>query len=214
MVEGDPVLKERCGFVSIHRHDKDFWPQSGTVDEHWGSSSSSRSGDVGGFVVNVPLRGKWFGDADYVAVFESVVAPLAAQLRPDVVLVSAGYDCAAGDCIGRFSVGAVGFQIMAQLTLGLTEHGRALFVLEGGYDVGDASAGEPGEEGGEAAQGSSVRRQNGPLVDGVAATIEGLIQGPLAVAALDSAMPVGWRRAIKPETTAVIGEVAAKFGAG
>jgi len=31
LVEQDSMLAESCQFVSIHRHDKDFWPKSGAV---------------------------------------------------------------------------------------------------------------------------------------------------------------------------------------
>ena len=41
--------------------------------------TSGSVGDGGENVVNVPLRGTGFGDADYYYVFEHVVIPLAAQ---------------------------------------------------------------------------------------------------------------------------------------
>ena len=42
-------------------------------------------------------------------VFDKVVLPLAKRVEPDLVLVSAGYDCADGDQLGRFSVTPTGF---------------------------------------------------------------------------------------------------------
>ena len=137
--------------------------------------------------MNVPLRGTGYGDADYFRVFERVVLPLAARERPDAVLVSAGYDCAAGDMLGRFDVSSPGFGALTRLVLGLAggAHGT-LLVLEGGYDV-DGTAGHRG------------------LVGGVCASIDGLREGPMGVEAL----PGGWRERVRPETEQVIEEVLA-----
>ena len=93
------------------------------------------AGAAGAEIVNVPLRGEGYSDADYFRVFERIILPLAARLQPDAVIVSAGYDCAAGDLLGRFDVSAPGFNALTRLVLGLAggTHGT-LLVLEGGYD--------------------------------------------------------------------------------
>ena len=173
LVTNDAVLRAGCTFVSIHRHDDGFWPTSGSV------------GDGGENVVNVPLRGTGFGDADYYYVFEHVVVPLAAQLKPDLVLVSAGYDCASGDMLGRFEVSARGFRSLTRLSLGLAG-GAALLVLEGGYDV-DGTSG------------------HAPLVGGVCASVDGMLCGAMG---LDD-LPCGWRSNVRPETQRVVEEVKA-----
>ena len=144
-------------------------------------------------IVNVPLRGRGFGDADYYRVFERVILPLAQRLRPDVVLVSAGYDCARGDLLGCCDVTASGFRTLSRLALGLAG-GATLLLLEGGYDV-DSSSG------------------HAPLVEGVCASIRGLAEGPLRSldAVLLPAEQHGWRDRVKPETEAVLEEVVARL---
>jgi len=193
-IAGDATLAAGCTFVSVHRHDADFWPKSGAVGEAaggggggGGSGGGGGGGGGGASIVNVPLRGTGYGDADYFRVFERVVLPLAARERPDAVLVSAGYDCAAGDMLGRFDVSSPGFGALTRLVLGLAggAHGT-LLVLEGGYDV-DGTAGHRG------------------LVGGVCASIDGLREGPMGVEAL----PGGWRERVRPETEQVIEEVLA-----
>ena len=37
-----------------------------------------------------------YGDAEYFAAFRSVVLPIAREFQPDIILVSAGFDAAAG----------------------------------------------------------------------------------------------------------------------
>ena len=117
--------------------------------------------------------------------FEHVIVPLAARLRPEMVLVSAGYDCARGDLLGRFDVSARGFRSLTRLSLGLAS-GAALLVLEGGYDVDDESG-------------------HAPLVGGVCASVDGLLSGAMHI----DDLPGGWRTHVRPETQRVVEEVKA-----
>jgi len=183
LVEADDLLQKACLFVSVHRHDRDFWPTSGAVGE--GARNT---------VVNVPLCGRGFGDADYFAVFADIVLPLAKSFRPDIVLVSAGYDCARGDLLGCFDVSSNGFFMMTRLLLDARGTGLgvpALFVLEGGYDVAE----DPEDP-------------HGPLCTGVQATVQGLLAGPVTV----SELPAGWRDAARAETSEVIAQVLGRVG--
>jgi histone deacetylase 6 len=170
-VENDPVLKECCRFVSIHRHDKDFWPKTGDVKE--GGSS----------VVNVPLRGIGYGNSDYYHVFQEIVLPLASSFKPDLILVSAGYDCAQGDQLGRFAV--TDFGLLSRMLLAVAP---SMFILEGGYDV-DGSGDRP----------------HRPLRYGVADTIEGLLA---AASGQDvPPLPDSWQHSIRDETKQVVAQV-------
>jgi acetoin utilization deacetylase AcuC-like enzyme len=94
-------------------------------------------GEGYGTNLNVPLlAGK--GDADYLHIFENVLAPIAALFEPEFILVSAGFDIAAGDPLGGMAVTPAGF---GRLTASLramaekTAAGRLALVLEGGYDL-------------------------------------------------------------------------------
>lgn len=177
IMEQVEVLREQCAFVSIHRHDKDFWPATGGVEE--GGSN----------VVNVPLTGRGYGDADYLHVFLEVVMPLIEKWGPDMVLVSAGYDCADGDPIGRMSVTPAGFHTMSRLLL---DAQPSVFVLEGGYDVGSS---EP----------EHARERHLPLCTGVEATIKALLEAPSGLEPrqfVNDTHP-DWESAIKDETRRV-----------
>ncbi|NTV81597.1 MAG: histone deacetylase, partial [Candidatus Aminicenantes bacterium] len=94
-------------------------------------------GEGHGYNLNVPLlAGK--GDADYLYIFERILAPIAAQFAPEFILVSAGFDIGAGDPLGGMSVTPAGFGRMTAALLAMAERtagGRLALVLEGGYDL-------------------------------------------------------------------------------
>ncbi len=108
-----------------------------------GAARSFGHGEGLGYNLNVPLlAGK--GDADYLHVFESVLAPVAAQFGPEFILVSAGFDIAAGDPLGRMEVTPGGFGALTASLMamaGLTAGGRLALVLEGGYDLASLTSG-------------------------------------------------------------------------
>lgn len=62
-----------------------------------GDVSTSGEGEGRGFSINVPWARSGAGDAEYVQAFEQVVMPAAEEFGPDLVLVSAGFDSAAGE---------------------------------------------------------------------------------------------------------------------
>jgi len=105
-------------FVSIHRWP--FYPGTGGPD------------DQGKTIVNVPMRAG-AGDAEYVEALECRAVPAIAAFEPELLLVSAGYDAAAGDPLGGMLVTDDGFRELARLARGLAP--RIACVLEGGYDV-------------------------------------------------------------------------------
>ena len=40
-------------------------------------------------------------DGDYVSAFQHLLVPIAQQFNPDLIIVSAGFDAAAGDTVGE-----------------------------------------------------------------------------------------------------------------
>lgn len=115
-------------YMSLHQHP--YFPGTGAVGE-------TGSGEGRGFNVNVPMpAGR--GDRDYLAVFRDVFLPIALQYRPELILVSAGFDPYYLDPLGGMKVTAEGFGRMARVLLDLADEvcaGRIGFVLEGGYNL-------------------------------------------------------------------------------
>ena len=97
-----------------------FWPGSGGPGE--GNETT----------LNVPLPAG-SGDDTYLDAMEQLVAPAIAGFDPELLLVSAGFDAAAGDLLGGMGVTAEGFAEMTRRAQGLAP--RVGFVLEGGYTI-------------------------------------------------------------------------------
>ena len=84
---------ERVGFLSIHRYP--FYPGTGSKDE-------TGAGAGLGHTRNIPLP-HGTPRADFLAAFRTGLHALADALRPELVLVSAGFDAHAEDhARGRF----------------------------------------------------------------------------------------------------------------
>jgi acetoin utilization deacetylase AcuC-like enzyme len=93
------------------------------------------SGAAAGFTVNVPLQPDE-GDGAVLQAFDTLLLPLARAFKPQLILVSAGYDPQAGDPLGDLRFSQTSFQWMAgRLTQLAEELGAAgpLCFLEGGY---------------------------------------------------------------------------------
>jgi acetoin utilization deacetylase AcuC-like enzyme len=105
-------------FISIHQWP--FYPGSGGPGE--GNATT----------LNVPLAAG-AGDDEYLERLEEVVEPAIRAFEPELLLVSAGFDAAAGDPIGGMSLSEAGFRELGRHASGLAE--RLALVLEGGYDV-------------------------------------------------------------------------------
>jgi acetoin utilization deacetylase AcuC-like enzyme len=122
MFYGEP----RVLFVSTH--EAGHYPGTGMARE-------VGSGEAAGFTVNVPLQ-PGEGDGAVLQTFDTLVAPLARAFRPQLVLVSAGYDPQAGDPLGDLRFSQTSFQWMAARLVQLAEETGAagpLCFLEGGY---------------------------------------------------------------------------------
>ncbi|EEB14313.1 histone deacetylase 7A, putative [Pediculus humanus corporis] len=120
-------------YLSVHRHDDgNFFPGTGGPTE-------CGTGEGLGYNVNIAFSGGLqppMGDAEYLAAFRTIVMPIAKKFDPDIVLVSAGFDAAAGHPppLGGYKVSASCFGHMTQELLNLAD-GKVVLALEGGYDL-------------------------------------------------------------------------------
>jgi acetoin utilization deacetylase AcuC-like enzyme len=119
----------RVLYFSTHRYGF-FYPGSGGVTE-------VGAGKGEGFTVNVPLSGG-AGDLEYGAIFEKILKPIARDYRPQLVLVSAGFDIHYDDPLGGMEVTERGFARLTQVLMEIadaTAQGKLAMTLEGGYDI-------------------------------------------------------------------------------
>lgn len=118
----------RVLYVSVHQYP--YYPGTGAVDE-------VGRGPGEGFTFNVPLAAG-ATDADYDRVFRELIVPVLDAFRPELVLVSAGYDAHERDPLGGMRVTVDGFVAMTGWLRRVADRqagGRLVAVTEGGYDL-------------------------------------------------------------------------------
>ena len=114
----------------ISSHATPFYPDTGRAEERG-------EGPGEGTTLNLPLPCGAPSEQVIGAVREALAGP-AWDFAPDFVLVSAGFDGAAGDPLGCFDLTADDFATLTRLCMALADaccDGRLLSVLEGGYNM-------------------------------------------------------------------------------
>ncbi len=114
-------------FISLHQDD--LYP------EGWGAVDQVGIGDGEGMTVNVPLPAGT-GNRGYAEAFDRIIAPIARQFDPDLVIVSAGQDASVFDPLARMSVTLAGYRAMTEAMLAIAGEccdGRLVVTQEGGY---------------------------------------------------------------------------------
>jgi acetoin utilization deacetylase AcuC-like enzyme len=121
---------ERQDVLYVSTHQSPLYPGTGAA-RFFGH------GEGYGYNLNIPLlAGKT--DADFLHIFEKILAPVAAGFAPEFILSSAGFDIAAGDPLGGMEMTADGFGLLTASLMAMAERtakGRLALVLEGGYDL-------------------------------------------------------------------------------
>ncbi len=115
-------------YISTHQYP--LYPGTGRVEETGVAGALNHT-------VNAPLP-PWSGDPEYLLAFQEVVVPAARRFRPQIVLVSAGYDAHWADNISSMQVTVGGYARMSAILKQLAEElcqGRIVFTLEGGYHL-------------------------------------------------------------------------------
>jgi acetoin utilization deacetylase AcuC-like enzyme len=125
------LFYDRCDTMVFDLHQAGLFPtDSGGIEE-------AGVGAGLGYHVNVPLPAGC-GDGDYLAVLRDLLPGLASRFRPDLVLVSAGFDAHARDPEGEMQLSEHGFAAMTAVLVEVAERyagGRLGLLLEGGYDI-------------------------------------------------------------------------------
>ncbi len=111
-------------------HQFPHYPGTGWMDE-------TGTGVGEGTTVNFPMTAGW-SDEEYLRAFNEVLVPVARRFRPQIILVSAGFDAHWADQLAMMKVSIAGFvqmtRILKELAAELCQ-GRLVFSLEGGYNL-------------------------------------------------------------------------------
>ena len=122
--EDDPSIL----YFSTHQHP--YYPGTGSFNEVGRGAGE-------GFTVNVPLS-TGYGDAEYGAIFQHILQPIALQFKPDLVLGSVGFDIYTGDPLGGMAVTPGGFACLTHTLMEIARlscDGKLVLTLEGGYNL-------------------------------------------------------------------------------
>ncbi|TSI13578.1 class II histone deacetylase [Brevibacterium aurantiacum] len=113
--------------ISVHQ-DRLFPLDSGMFDETGGEDSNRTN-------INLPLPAGC-GNGAYVATVSENVVPALEAFRPEVIIVSCGFDASMADPLGRMCVTAAGYAQMTKVLMSAADSlcdGRLVFSHEGGY---------------------------------------------------------------------------------
>lgn len=122
--ESDPSIL----YVSLHQYP--FYPGTG-------SSSEAGTGAGRGATLNCPMS-SGAGDEDYRAAFMDKILPKVNAFKPEVVLISAGFDAHQEDPLASINLSTEFYGWMSIRMLEVADRfaeGRLLSLLEGGYSL-------------------------------------------------------------------------------
>ena len=121
-------------FFSTHQWP--LYPGTGRADE-------TGAGAGAGTTMNFPFPAG-SGRAEILGAVENALMPAADRFRPDLVLISAGFDSRIGDLLGNFTLTDEDFRDLTRRVMEIADRhakGRVVSMLEGGYNLpGLASA--------------------------------------------------------------------------
>jgi acetoin utilization deacetylase AcuC-like enzyme len=115
-------------FFSTHQHP--WYPGTGLADE-------TGQGAGVGMTLNCPFPAG-SGRHEVLTAFQERLAPVADRIKPELVLISAGFDSRAGDPLGNFLLTDADFADLTRVLLEIADKhsgGRVVSVLEGGYSL-------------------------------------------------------------------------------
>ncbi len=120
-------------YVSTHQYP--WYPGTGAADE-------TGEGPGKGTTLNCPFPAG-AGRREILGSFEDRLVPAMKTFRPDLVIISAGFDSRSGDPLGQFTLTDADFTALTNVTLAIAAKyagGRTLSVLEGGYNLAGLAA--------------------------------------------------------------------------
>jgi len=115
-------------FVSSHQFP--FYPGTG-------APSQTGRGAGAGFTLNIPL-GAGTKDDEVERLYAEVAIPKVRAFKPDLLMISAGFDAHEQDPLGQLRMTTQGFGRLTRALVKVADEvrdGKVVFVTEGGYDL-------------------------------------------------------------------------------
>ena len=108
-------------------HEMPLYPGTGAISERGEFNT----------IVNAPLRAG-DGGAEFREAMETVILPRLAEFKPDILLISAGFDAHTRDPLANLNLVEADFTWVTQKLMEIADQsaqGRIVSMLEGGYDL-------------------------------------------------------------------------------
>lgn len=120
------IFEDDCSVFFFSSHQFPFYPGTGRESERG-------RGPGLGCTYNVPLRAG-SGTKEYLTIFQDILPQKIREFKPELILVSAGYDIHKDDPISYMNVTTEGVRSIIKSILS-SSHVQKIFVLEGGYNL-------------------------------------------------------------------------------
>lgn len=123
---------ERVLYISVHRYDNgSFYPGDSGNPTIVGTDKGI------GKNVNIALNPKYkekVGSSEYIFLYLKLIEPMIVEYNPELIILSAGFDCVIGDPLGRLSVTPEFFGYIVNNLMQLVRN-KVVVTLEGGYNL-------------------------------------------------------------------------------
>jgi acetoin utilization deacetylase AcuC-like enzyme len=116
--------------MNFHTQQKGIYPGTGHGNERG-------EGRGEGMIINVPLAARAGNDV-FTRVYRERLVPAARRFKPEMILLSAGYDSHKDDPLGDLALDEAGYAALTDVLLELADElckGRLVVCLEGGYNL-------------------------------------------------------------------------------
>ena len=124
------IFEEDPSVLYFSTHQYPFYPGTG-------SRAARGKGAGEGFTINVPLNAG-AGDAELLRAFREELRPKALAFKPQLVLISAGFDAHRDDPLAGLKVTEAGYGELTRIVRAIADEccgGRLVSALEGGYNL-------------------------------------------------------------------------------
>jgi len=115
-------------YISTHQYP--FYPGSGSRKEQG-------AGDGEGYTLNIPMIAG-SGEEEFIDAFSREILPSLENYRPDLIIISAGFDAHRDDPLANLNLTDESFGKLTSMVVGTAENicnGRIVSILEGGYNL-------------------------------------------------------------------------------
>ncbi len=115
-------------YISLHQHP--HYPGTGAASE-------CGSGAGKGYTINIPMSAG-SSEREYVPAFQNRIIPAIDEFKPEIILVSAGFDAHRNDPLSSIRLNTETFGDFTRMLMAVAEvhsQGRIISFLEGGYNL-------------------------------------------------------------------------------